>query len=100
MPELGHGSHKDQGHADESDTGENYPFCADAVNYRAGRQSKRQSSDQKSQQKTLSELRAVESQRIGERGIKNGKSIKNYADREKQIEKRRNDNPPAIEDSG
>ena len=60
---------------------------------------KRQPSDQKSQQKTLSELCAAESQRIGKRGIKNGKPVKNYADREKQIEKRRNDDPPAIEDS-
>ena len=83
MPELGHGSHEDQGRADESDTCENYPSRADAVDYCAGHQSKRQSSDQKSQQKTLSELCAAESQRIGKCGIKNGKSIKNYADREK-----------------
>src|SRR2546427_4847696 len=56
MPELGHGSHEDQGRADESDTCENYPSCADAVDYCAGHQSKRRSEEHTSELQSQSNL--------------------------------------------
>src|SRR5437016_1135061 len=99
MPELAHRSHEHQGQANQSHTSENYPPCTESVDYRASHQTKGQASNQKSHQKTLSQLGAAESQRIGKRGIKHGKPIKNNADRKEQIEECGSNNPPAIEDS-
>ena len=64
------------------DAGENDPAGPDPIDHYPGNQSKGQASDQKSKQKALRELRPRESQRIGQRGIKNREAIKNDADGE------------------
>ena len=83
MPQLGHQTHQHQGSANQSEAGEDYSFRAKPIDHRAGHQSERQANYQEPQQKTLSELRTREPQGLCERGIKNRKSIKNDAHREK-----------------
>src|SRR5882762_5578610 len=97
MPELGHGSHKQQGDSDQAHSPQNDQSRAYSVDHRSGQETKRQTRHKKSKEKALRNLGASEPKGLHKRGIEDWESIKNDSHGKKKVQKRRDNNPPAVE---
>src|SRR2546427_12460600 len=97
MPQLGHGSHQQQGDSDQAGSRQNDQSRAYPVDHRSGQEAKRQARHKKSEEEALRNLCASEPQGLHKRGIENWESIKDDSYGKKKVQKRGNNNPPAVE---
>jgi len=95
MPELGHGSHKQQGDSDQAHSRQNDQSRAYSVDHRSGQETKRQTRHKKSKEKALRNLGASEPKGLHKRGIEDWESIKNDSTAKKRFQKTRQQHPPS-----